>query len=89
MPQGKLTKRHNALSYHKTRWAIAAKILWFNHIKGEDNPADILSKHWDMPSVWKNLKPLMFHRFKESDTSSDNGESSPDNGEHKDSEAKV
>ena len=30
------------------------------HIKGSGNPADILSKHWDMPSIWSMLKPMMY-----------------------------
>ena len=24
------------------------------------NPADILSKHWDFPSVYDSIKPLLF-----------------------------
>ena len=59
-PSGKLHKRHNALAYHKTRYAVAADIIRFYHIKGETNPADILSKHWDYASVWSQLKPLLF-----------------------------
>jgi hypothetical protein len=60
MPHGKLNKRHNALSYHRTREAIAADIVRFHHIPGNKNPADILSKHWDMASVWNTLRPFMF-----------------------------
>ena len=59
-PHGKLHKRHVALSYHRTREAIAAGITRFYHIRGDKNPADILSKHWDMPSVWYCLRPLLF-----------------------------
>ncbi len=59
-PHGKLHKRHNALSYHRTREAIAAGILRFYHIRGPCNPADILSKHWDYPSIWDQLKPILF-----------------------------
>jgi hypothetical protein len=62
IPHSKLHKRHIALSYHKTREAIAAKITKYTHIDGVSNPSDILSKHWDMPSVWSTLKPLMFWR---------------------------
>jgi len=29
-------------------------------VRGNTNPADILSKHWVMPSVWESLRPLMF-----------------------------
>jgi hypothetical protein len=42
----KLHKRHTMLSFHRVRGAIAAGILGFYCISGEDNPADILSKHW-------------------------------------------
>ena len=62
VPHSRLHKRHNALSYHRTREAIAAGITRFYHIRGETNPSDILSKHWDYPSVWPTLKPLMFWR---------------------------
>ena len=60
VPQSRLHKRHNALAYHKVRDAIAADIVRFYWIEGNTNPADVLSKHWDMPSVWDTLKPLMF-----------------------------
>ena len=60
IPHSKLHKRHNALSYHRTRDAIAAGIVRFHHIAGTANPADILSKHWDYASVWPLLKPVLF-----------------------------
>ena len=59
-PHGKLHKRHNALSFHKVRESIAAGWCRFHHIPGAENPADILSKHWDCASIWQILKPLMF-----------------------------
>lgn len=34
-----LKKRHNALSYHRVRKAIAAKVLKFHHISGKGNPS--------------------------------------------------
>jgi hypothetical protein len=43
MPHSKLNKRHNCLSYHKTRSCIAGSVLRFSHIPGPTNPADILS----------------------------------------------
>ena len=39
-------KRHNALSFHHVCEAIARAIIGFYHIDGDENPADILSKHW-------------------------------------------
>ena len=62
IPHSKLHKRHNALSYHRTREAIAAGFIRFHHVKGKSNPADIHSKHWDYPSVWPQLRPLLFWR---------------------------
>ena len=59
-PHGKLHKRHNALSCHRTREAIAAGIMDFNFISGKTNPADILSKHWSQPAIWAVLQPLLF-----------------------------
>jgi hypothetical protein len=60
LPHSVLNKRHNALSYHRVREAIAAGFLKFYHIRGESNPADILSKHWGFLDVWPLLKPLLF-----------------------------
>lgn len=51
IPENTLKKRHIALSYHRVREAIAAKVLKFYHISGKENPADILTKI--LPSaVW-------------------------------------
>ena len=60
VPHSKLAKRHNALSYHRTREGVAAGIIRFHHIPGSTNPADILSKHWCYTSVWPMLQPLLF-----------------------------
>jgi hypothetical protein len=70
-PHSKLAKRHNALAYHKTRSAIASRILRFIHIRGVTNPADVLSKHWDYPSVRPVLRPLLFWRGDTADIASD------------------
>jgi hypothetical protein len=59
-PHAKLHKRHMALSFHRVREAIAAKIIGFYHVDGVRNPADILSKHWGYQQVWKLLRPLLF-----------------------------
>jgi len=62
LPHSGLNKRHNALSYHRVREAIAAKILGFFHIDGKKNPADVLSKHGGFPQMWPLIKPLLFWR---------------------------
>ena len=61
-PQAKLNKRHNFLSFHRTRESIAAGFIKFFHMRGTSNPADILSKHWAHQAVWPQLQPLMFFR---------------------------
>ncbi len=60
VPSSRLHKRHIALSYHRTREAIAAGFVRFYHILGSTNPADVVSKHWDFPSVRNVLKPILF-----------------------------
>jgi hypothetical protein len=57
----KLHKRHNMLSFHFVREAIAAGYVNITHIPGKINPADILSKHWGYSDVWPILKALLFH----------------------------
>jgi hypothetical protein len=48
----KLSKRHNALSYHCVCEAIAVGVVNFYWIDGKSNPVDIVSKHWTYPQVW-------------------------------------
>ena len=62
IPHSKLNKRHNAVSYHRVREAIAAGILKFFHIEGAINPADMLSKHCAYPQFWPLLQPILFWR---------------------------
>jgi len=46
------------------RYAVAAGIINIHHIAGKKNPANILSKHWDLPPVWNTMKPLLFWNWK-------------------------
>jgi hypothetical protein len=62
IPHSALSKRHNALAYHRVREAIAAKILVFSFIEGSKNPADVLSKHSGYPQFWPLIRPLLFWR---------------------------
>ena len=66
----KLHKRHNLLSFHRVREAIASRYVDFNYLPGPQNPADVLSKHWGYSAVKDVLLPL-FHRYGE--TVSDKG----------------
>ena len=60
IPHSRLSKRHNALSYHRVREAIVANILSFFHIEGKKNPSDILSKHCGRPQMVDHVNPLLF-----------------------------
>ena len=59
IPDNTLKKRHNALSYHRVREAIVAKIIKFYHIDGKENPADVLTKFLDSKTWWHLLKPIL------------------------------
>ncbi|CAJ1931198.1 unnamed protein product [Cylindrotheca closterium] len=59
-PDAKLHKRHDALSFHRVREAVASNKLSFIHMDGDKNPADILSKHWGYQQVWPQLRTLLF-----------------------------
>ena len=59
-PYATLNKRHTILSFHRVRQAIAAGVIKFYHVPGQENPADVLSKHWGYSQVWELLRPLLF-----------------------------
>jgi hypothetical protein len=59
-PHSKLHKRHNALSFHCVREAIASGYVVLTYLPGKFNPADILSKHWGYQTIWPILKPILF-----------------------------
>jgi len=62
IPQSTLTKRHNALAYHRVREAVAAKIMYFLHIGGKENPADLLTKFLPHATFWPFVRSLLFWR---------------------------
>ena len=60
IPDDTLKKRHNALSYHRVREAIAAGVLKFYHIDGNDNPADVLTKFLPRQKWYPLMKPILY-----------------------------
>ena len=56
---GNTHKRHVALSFHRVRESIAAKIISYHFIEGKYNPADVMSKHWAHNDAWPLLKPIV------------------------------
>jgi hypothetical protein len=62
IPHSSLNKRHNALAYHRVCAAIAAKIMYFCHIAGKENMADVMTKFLAYPNFWPLIKPILFCR---------------------------
>ena len=61
-PFAKLHKRHSALSFHRVREAIAARVIAYYHVRSQANVSDMLSKHWGYVETWPLLRTLMFWR---------------------------
>ena len=60
VPQSTLTKRHNALAYHRIRWAVAAGVIKFVKIPGKENISDCLTKYLASFDAWPLLEPVLF-----------------------------
>ena len=60
IPQSTLNKRHNALSYHRVRECVAAKILYLLHVEGANNPSDAFTKALSWVKFWPLIQPLLF-----------------------------
>jgi hypothetical protein len=59
IPHSVLSKRHNMLSYHKVREAIAAKIIQFVWLRTNYNIGDMMSKHWEHTSVYPLIQNIL------------------------------
>ena len=59
LPHSTVGKRHNILAYHS---AIASNILVYCWIQTGYNLSDMLSKHWDHPSVHNMIMKLLITR---------------------------
>jgi len=62
IPASTLNKRHNALSYHTVRAAIASNIIKFMHVPGVENIADVLTKHVQRPVAKPLITPYLFRK---------------------------
>ena len=61
-PHSTFTRRHNILAFHRVREAIAAKLMAFYWIQSAYNLSDMLSKHWDHPTVYPMILKLLITR---------------------------
>jgi hypothetical protein len=62
IPASVLTKRHNALAYHRVREAQVARVMYFIHIPGKQNPSDIFTKFLPRATFWPLVEPLLFSK---------------------------
>ena len=62
LPHSTLTERHNILAFHRVREAIVAKIMAFYWIQSACNLSDMLSRHWDHPTVYPTILKLLITR---------------------------
>ena len=62
LPHSTLTKRHNICAFHRVWEAIAAKLMAFYWIQSAYNLSDMLSKHWDHPTVYPMILKLLITR---------------------------
>jgi hypothetical protein len=60
IPHSVLSKRHNALAYHRVREAVSAGVIYFLKIDGKQNIADCLTKFLTHAMLWPMIEPLLF-----------------------------
>ena len=61
VPEAKLHKRHNILSFHYVRSMISQGYINLQHLASEWNFADILTKNWSYQSSYHELIQPVFH----------------------------
>ena len=62
LPHSTLIKHHNMLAFHRVRKAMAAKLMDFYWIQSAYNLCDMLSKHWNHPTVYPMILKLLITR---------------------------
>ena len=61
IPESKLSKRHNILSFHYVRSMISRGYINLQHLASEWNLANILTKNWSYQSSYHELIQPVFH----------------------------
>ena len=62
IPHSLLSKRHNALAYHRVRAAVAGGFLKFSYLPSKQNTADILTKFLNGQELYQQIHRLLFWR---------------------------
>ena len=60
LPSSTLKKKHNAITYHRVREAVAAGIINLVHIPGIENIADVLTKPLGPQEHMRLVHPILF-----------------------------
>ena len=70
IPHSTLSKRWNALSYHKVREAVAHGWSRFEWMDGKENPADVMTKPLPWHAMREFVEPLLMWKGETLDTPS-------------------
>ena len=62
IPESKLNKKHNILSFHYVRNMISREYINLQYLTSEWNFADILTRNWSYQSSYHELIQPVFHR---------------------------
>ena len=62
IPHSQLSKRWNALSYHRVREAVSAGIVRFHYLESKENPSDIMTKALDHAAMWPHVDRMLFRK---------------------------
>jgi len=62
LPSSQLKKKHNSVAYHAVQEAIAGNIVKFNHIRSEENYADVMTKPLPAMTFHRLIRTLLFAR---------------------------
>jgi hypothetical protein len=62
LPSSTLKKKHNAISYHKVREAVAVGIIKVAHVASKDNRADLFTKPLSGEFHYNLTKDILFTR---------------------------
>ncbi|HEY9300451.1 MAG TPA: Ty1/Copia family ribonuclease HI, partial [Phormidium sp.] len=62
IPSSAIKKKHQSCNYHKVRESIAAKFINFQHIRSEDNMADLLTKPLPRATFDKLTSQYLFRK---------------------------
>ena len=62
LPHSTLTKSYNMLAFHRVMEVIAAKLVAFYWMQSAYDLSDMLSKHWDHPTVYPMILKQLITR---------------------------